>query len=277
METMRVFMLMMLIRMLAACNHSAPVTISIPDIDTSAMTPAQIVDYIGNVIGKGMQPGLRTSEIEQAVDRFLKMQGIEGYFRGYNGYPYSVSVSLNEEALGGPPSGRVLKHGDLVTFETGIKKNGQCAYLGWTFPVGTLSKERMDLLMAAQRALDDGCKAISVNDGTQPVTEAIDRALRQAGYAPSSDFVGFGIGEKPHMLPRIPGSLERNIASSRFQPDTTVVVLVLAHAGKPAVQVLQDGFTIVARDGKDSVLLSKMIRLTRDEPTTLGHPGREYR
>jgi methionyl aminopeptidase len=274
---MRAFALMMLLGIVAACNRSTTVTISIPDIDTSTMTSAQIVDYIGNAIGKGLQAGLRTSEVEQAVDRFLKMHSIEGYFRGYNRYPYAVSVSLNQEALGGPPSGRVLKPGDLVTFETGIKKSGQCAYFGWTFPVGAPSKERMDLLMAAQRALDDGCKAVNVNVGTLPVTEAIDRALRQSGFAPSRDFVGFGIGEKPHMLPRIPGSLDSNIASSRFELDTTVVVLVLAHAGNPAVQVLPDGFTIVARDGKDSVLLSKMVRLTRDEPTILSHPGREYR
>src|SRR3989442_1156036 len=122
---MRSFALMMLIGILAACNHSTTVTISIPDIDTSTMTSAQIVDYIGNAIGKGLQPGLRTSEVEQAVDR----------------------------------------------------------------------------------------------------------ALRQSGFAPSRDFVGFCIGEKPHMFPRIPGSLDSNIASSGFELDTTVVVLVLAHAG----------------------------------------------
>lgn len=251
--------------------------LSIPDCDATSMTSFQIVDHIEHAISKGIVPGLRENQIEAAVDAFFGKYRLQGYFREYNGYPSSVTVSINHEVLGGPPSNRRLEEGEIVKIETGLKKDGQCAYLGWTFPVGRVSENRMRLLTTAQRALDEGCRAASLSRGTLNITKAIDGVIRSSGYKPNREFVGCRIGVKPHMPPRIPASLDQLVPERTFEEGTSLVLLVIAHAGDPTVTVSNDHFTIVSRDGTDSVLLSRIITLTKDDaiPRTLSLP--EYR
>ncbi len=121
--------------------------------------------------------------------------------------------------------------------------------LGWTIPVGNVSSERVRLLEATQQALDEGCQAISLQGGTLPITKAIDSSLRQSGFRPNRDFVGFRIGKRPHMSPMIPGSLKTKPTNSPLSESMNLVILVLAHSGDPECLVRQDGFTVASCDG----------------------------
>lgn len=228
--------------------------------DGTEATEVDVLRHVYRHIAEAIRPGITTARIEQVVAAVLDQTGAEGYFKGYRGFPNFTTVSLNEEVLMTPPSGRVLKEGDLVKIQTGVKWGGRHAFIGWTFGAGRISEVRRKLITAGLEALQAGMMAVHDGALVHDLTSAMDQAIQQAGYSPNADFVGYRIGEKANMPPMIPCAL-RGKSQATVTRGMTLVLIVIAHQGRAECVVADDGWTVVAKDRRDSVMFSRLVRV----------------
>lgn len=107
-------------------------------------------------IGKMIKPGITTQEIETFVEAYLEKHGATSEQKGYNGYPYAICASVNDEMCHGFPADVPLNEGDVVTIDMVVNLNGALSDSAWTYIVGDVSDETKRLLLVAESALYKG-------------------------------------------------------------------------------------------------------------------------
>ena len=151
-----------------------------------------------------IKPGLETRQLDcYAEKRILELGGVPA-FKGYNGYPASLCVSINEEIVHGIPSGRRLKEGDLVSLDFGVIYGGFYGDAAITVPVGEVSEEARRLIEVAERSFYQGLEYLKEGNHLSDISAAIQTEVEKAGFSVIRDFVGHGIGRELHEGPQIP-------------------------------------------------------------------------
>jgi methionyl aminopeptidase len=194
-----------------SCSEQPPQA-TVPDMkpfDMANPTEIDVLRHSYDHISDAVQRGIATAQLEALVTELLKQTGAEGYFKGYRGFPNYIGASVNNEGLMTLPSSRRLKKGDLFSIQTGVKFSVRHAYVGWRYPVGSISPRRHNLLLTAQRSLEAGLSKIKDGAVVSDVSKAVDsviRVIRDGGFSPNADFVGYQIGSQATMSPQIPCS-----------------------------------------------------------------------
>jgi len=154
-------------------------------------------------VAKILKPGIMTSDLDRRAEEFIRDNGAIPAFKGYNGFPATLCVSINECVVHGIPSARVIKDGDIVSVDCGALKNGYYGDSAYTFPVGEVSADVLKLLEITKESL---YKAIDVAvDGKRlgDIGYEIQSLVEQNGYSVVRDLVGHGIGKKLHEKPNV--------------------------------------------------------------------------
>ncbi|MEM7383997.1 MAG: M24 family metallopeptidase [Verrucomicrobiota bacterium] len=163
------------------------------------------------------------------------------------------------------PSSRRLCEGDLFSIQTGVKYADRYAYGGWTFPVGSVSPPRRRLISTAHQSLDAGVARKKDGVMVSEVSRAMDEVIRDAGYSPNAEFVGYQIGTQATMAPEIPCSYSPRAPRTKLKTGMDLAIIVIFHEGD-ASRVAKDGWSVETADGSDSVLFYRLVRV---EP--IGH------
>jgi methionyl aminopeptidase len=231
-------------------------------------TAASVLADVFSAIEPRLVPGITTQDIDEMVARDLAARGASSYFLGYNGFSAHCTTSINEEVINTRPSSRRLRSGDLLKLQIGIRVGGRFATQSWTYAIGTINATDAALLAAGVRALRAGVQQAKAGARVGDISAAIQSELATADLAPSHDFVGHGMGEKPHEDPPVPGY---GIAGRgyRLHSGKVLSIVVLGHTGSPEVSVLDDGWNVVAVDGKKSILFSQMVMVGDSGPGLL--------
>jgi methionyl aminopeptidase len=238
-----------------------------------ASRAVDVVDFVSREVAAMIKPGITIGDIERFVAEITKPTGAQLYFKGYRGYPSSMSLPVNDEVVHTPPSKRILREGDLLKMEFGVALNARHAVVEWTFPIGKISAEDQALLNGAHDALLAGLKQIRIGARVGAISFAIHKALQTAGLSPSHHFVGYGIGAQPVCPPQIPCfspyTDESQIVGQRLRKGMILAILVIAHQGEPTYRVNQDGWTVRTVDGRKAALFSRMVEVTDEGATIL--------
>ena len=223
--------------------------------------------------GEAIEPGVSTKEIDNLVCKYIRSQGAEPSFLGYNGFPGSCCISINNEVIHGIPNkNRIIKSGDIVSVDVGAyleKFHGDNAY---TFACGDISEDAKRLMEATKQSLQEAINSAKAGNRIGDIGNAVESYVKARGYSVVRNFVGHGVGTQLHEDPSVP-----NFGSSghgvRLVPGMTIAIEPMVNQGRYEVKVLDDGWTTVTLDGKLSAHFEHTIAVTSEGPLVLTDPN----
>jgi methionyl aminopeptidase len=215
------------------------------------------------------KPGVKTIEIDRAVEAFFAKYGAVPLFKGYPGktpFPAVTCLSINEQVVHGIPGNRVLKEGDLLKVDTACRLNGWCADRAITIPIGQVSPEKARLLKVAEETLQIAITLLGKRKWWSEVASAMQKHVEQAGFSVVTAYVGHGIGRVMHENPQVPNYVDRETrkADFRLEPGLTLAVEPMVNMRRGEVDTLGDNWTVVTRDRMPSVHVEHTLALTTD-------------
>jgi methionyl aminopeptidase len=234
------------------------------------------------------KPGVKTIEIDQAVEAFYAKHNAVPLFKGYPGktpFPSVTCLSVNEQVVHGIPGQRVLKEGDLLKVDTACRLNGWCADRAITIPIGQVSPEKARLLKVGEETLRIAIDLLGKRRWWTEVSSAMQKHVQQAGFSVVTAYVGHGIGRTMHENPQVPNYVDKETrkADFRLEPGLTLAIEPMVNMRKGDVDTLGDTWTVVTRDRMPSVHVEHTVALTArgvviitaDEPAMAeeGEPG----
>lgn len=226
---------------------------------------AEVLEIVGNMIA----PGMTTLDIDKIVEEEIRKRNMIPAFKGYNGFPGSACVSINEEVVHGIPSDKkVICDKDIVSVDIGTIYKGYYGDAARTFPVGNVSKEAEKLIEITKDSFYEGLKYCKVGYRLSDISHAIQKYIEDNKCFVVKDFVGHGIGKNMHEEPQIPnyGDPGRGI---RLAAGMVFAIEPMVNLGTEDVEVLLDNWTVVTADGSLSAHYEHTVVLTEDEPIIL--------
>jgi methionyl aminopeptidase len=216
------------------------------------------------------KPGVRTIEIDRAVDDFYARHNAIPLFKNYPGqkvpFPASICISLNEQVVHGIPGPREIRDGDLVKIDTACKLNGWCADAAVTIPVGNVSQERLRLVRVALEVLQIAVVEMGRCKYWSEVAGRMQRHAESSGYSVVQQYVGHGIGRIMHENPQVPNFNSKEVKKHDFPLVEGLVLAVepMVNMGRAGTVTLSDHWTVVTRDGLPSAHVEHTLAITSD-------------
>jgi methionyl aminopeptidase len=208
--------------------------------------------------------GATAFDFEVLAEKILKEFKCEPAFKGYNGYPYITTVSINEEVIHGfPLKSKVLKKGDIVSLDVGAIYEGYYGDGAYTYIVGETDEIGEKLVSVTKKALEIAVK--TVKDGVRlgDVSNAIQSYVEENGFGIVRDFVGHGVGRRLHEDPQIPNYGKKGTGIILKAGMTLAIEPMVTESGWH-VKILDDGWTVVTVDGKRSAHFEHTILVKKD-------------
>ncbi|NLY29920.1 MAG: type I methionyl aminopeptidase, partial [Firmicutes bacterium] len=213
-------------------------------------------------------PGITTASLDALAEEFIRDHNAIPAFKGYNGYPASICVSVNEEVVHGIPGARVLKGGDIVSIDIGVVVDGFYGDMARTYPVGEISEEAKRLISVTETALKKGIAAAVVGNRISDIGHAVQSCVEAHGMSVVRDFVGHGIGRNMHEEPQIP-NFGRPGYGPRLKPGMVLAIEPMVNVGGWEVVVLSDNWTVVTADRSLSAHFEDTVAVTEGGPLVL--------
>jgi len=228
----------------------------------------RLVAMSHEIVRKHIKPGITTKELDQIVEDFLKSQNAIPTFKGYNGFPYSICASVNEEVVHGMPGNRKLIEGDIISVDIGATFEGYVGDSAKTFFVGEVDDEKRRLVEVTRQSFYEGIKFAKESYRLSDISHAIQEYVENAGFSVVRDYVGHGVGKNMHESPQIPNFGKPN-KGPRLQQGMVLAIEPMINAGTYNVKVLDNDWTVVTLDGKPSAHYEHTIAITDGEPELL--------
>jgi len=224
-----------------------------------------------NLAGQMVTVGATTRSIDRAVHDFLKSQGATPTFLGYRDFPASICISVNEEVIHGIPNSRKLMQGDLVSIDIGATKSGYVGDCSATFIAGKGCEESERLIKVTRECFYEGLKQAKAGNRISDISKAIQQHAETNGFSVVREYTGHGVGTKLHESPEVPNFYEhpRPKRNPRLLPGMTLALEPMVNAGGAEIIVLEDKWTVVTADGKNSAHYENTILITEGEPEIL--------
>lgn len=221
--------------------------------------------------GEMVIAGVTTQKIDKAVREYIVSEGGKPAFLGYNGFPKSVCISVNDEVIHGIPGSRTLRDGDVVSVDVGAEKDGFLGDCAATFIVGQGTQEARRLVEVTRGSFFEGLKFARVGYRISDIARAVQSHAESNGFSVVREYVGHGIGSRMHEDPEVPNYVEspRRGADPRLIAGMTIAIEPMINAGAAAIRVLRDGWTVVTADGKLSAHYENTVLVTNGEPEIL--------
>lgn len=215
-----------------------------------------------------ISPGITTQELNEEVEDYILSMGASPAFKGYQGYPASACISINEVVIHGIPDETKLKSGDIVGIDIGVEYKGCFSDAAYTFGVDEISKESQKLLKTTRQALFKAIEQARIGNRIGDMSHVIQQTAERAGYSVVREFVGHGVGRKLHEDPPIPNFGRRGVGP-RLKKGMTLAIEPMINTGTFKVKVLDDGWTVVTKDRKPSAHYEHTILITDNEASIL--------
>jgi methionyl aminopeptidase len=229
----------------------------------------------GQLVGKVLQslremvePGITTMEIDRAAEKMIRDAGALPTFKGYNGFPYSICASVNEQIVHGFPSNYKLKEGDIFSIDCGVTLEGFVGDTATTVPVGNVSEDWLKLVRVTEECLERAIQQCRPGNHLGDIGWAVQQHAEANGYSIVRDYVGHGIGRRMHEDPQIP-NYGRPGGGQKIKAGYVFAVEPMVNLGSHFTKVLADGWTVVTLDGQPSAHAEHTIAITEEGPEVL--------
>ena len=239
-------------------------------IELKTQREIEIVRNNGKILAKTLKlleerihPGIKTIELDQLAEDFIKKQGAKPAFKGYRGFPNSICVSIDDEVVHGIPGDKIIQEGQIVSVDVGVFKDGYYADAAYTYPVGEVSKEAQKLIQVTQQALKSAIEFMREGRYLSDISYAIQSFVEKNGFSVVRDLVGHGIGKRMHEDPQIPnfGNPGQGVTLKRGM---VLAIEPMVNVGSYEIYTKEDQWTIVTRDGSLSAHFEHTVAVTEN-------------
>lgn len=211
---------------------------------------SRTLDYIESIL----KPGMTLLEIDKCAEEFIISSGALPSFKGLYGFPNTACLSLNEVCIHGIPDDTVIKDGDILGVDIGVKLDGYYGDSARTFGIGKISKENEELINCSKDALYFAIDYIKSGIHFKELSFALEQFIRSRGFVPLLGFCGHGIGKRPHEEPEIPNYLEGNNPKAGPKIKNGMVFclepMICRKSGDPVIGA--DNWAVTSKDGQNT-------------------------
>ena len=200
-------------------------------------------------VGKHIRPGIRTIELDKIAEEFIRDHGAIPAFKGYEGFPGSLCISVNDAVVHGIPGNYELRDGDIVSVDCGTILDGYVGDSAYTFTVGEVSEEIKLFLQRSKESLYKGIEQAVSGNRIGDIGYAIQSYVEQFGYGVVRELVGHGVGRKLHEDPQVPNYGKRG-TGTKLSEGIVIAIEPMITFGKKDIIQERDGWTIKTKDRK---------------------------
>ena len=215
-------------------------------------------------VGRHIRPGVTTKELDRVAEEFIRSHGAVPAFLGYQGFPASLCVSVNDQVVHGIPSDKVvLKEGDIVSVDCGTFMKGFVGDSAYTFAVGEVGEEVRQLLEVTKEALCKGAAQAKAGNRVGDISAAVQEYAEKFGYGVVRELEGHGVGRNMHEAPGVPnfGAKGRD---PLLKEGMVICIEPMINMGTRAVVFESDGWTVRTRDRKPSAHFEFGVAVRKD-------------
>lgn len=229
---------------------------------------AQILGKAHGEVAKYVKEGVKTSFLDKIAEEYIRDNDGVPSFKGYNGFPASLCISVNEVVVHGFPSDYVLKDGDIISVDCGVFHQGFHSDCAYTYPVGEVSPKVLSLLKATKESLYLGIEKAVFGNRIGDVGNAIQKFVESKGYTVVRELVGHGLGRNLHESPEVPNYGKRG--SGPILKDGLVIAIEpMVNLGSRNIVQERDGWTIRTADRKPSAHYEHTVAIFEDRTEIL--------
>ncbi len=234
------------------------------EIETMAAAGKIVAETLA-LMGRSLMPGISTKELDRQAEAFIRSHpGALPSFKGLYDFPATLCTSINQEVVHGIPSAkRVLKEGDLLSVDVGVKLEGLHADSAATFPVGQVSAEAERLMEVTKAALAAGIVQARAGNHVGDIGHAVQEVAEGAGYSVVREMVGHGIGTEFHEEPQVP-NFGKPKRGPRLVAGMTIAIEPMVNVGGPEIRTLADKWTVVTLDGSLSAHFEHTVAIVEN-------------
>jgi methionyl aminopeptidase len=216
-----------------------------------------------------LKPGLTTLEIDKIADDFIRDNGAVPSFKNYKGYPFATCISVNDAVVHGFPGKHVLRSGDIISVDVGVYKNGFHGDSAYTFAVGKVAPETIQLMTITRESLYRGIEKAVTGNRVGDIAHAIqDYTEKIHGYGVVRELVGHGLGRHLHEDPQIPNFGKKG-SGPKLKENSVIAIEPMINLGTKDVFYDSDGWTIRTKDGKPSAHYEHTICIKKNKADVL--------
>nr|WP_121269358.1 type I methionyl aminopeptidase [Pedobacter schmidteae] len=233
-------------------------------IRESSLLVSKTLAEVAKVIG----PGLTTKQLNDLAETFIRDNGAIPAFLNYNGFPYSLCISPNEQVVHGFPGDYVIKEGDLISVDCGVIKNDFFGDSAYTFSIGEISAEQKKLVEVTQECLKLAIEKAVVGSRIGDVGYAVQAYAESNGFGVVRELVGHGVGVKLHEKPEVPNYGKRG-TGMKLEEGMVIAIEPMINAGTAGVKFWSDGWTVTSKDNKPSAHFEHTVAVKRGNADVL--------
>lgn len=213
-------------------------------------------------VEKYLKPGVTTKKLDEVIHNFIIKNGCVPSTLGYEGYPASVCISINDEVVHGIPGKRVIKDGDIVKIDLVLSYKGYHADATRCYIIGSVSEEVKNLVQDTKDAFYAGVSVVKEGARIRDISRAIETYAHEHGLSVVRELVGHGIGREMHEDPDVP-NFDTNDAT-RLKAGMTIAIEPMLNLGSEEVYLEDDDWTVKTYDGKPSSHYENTVLVTKD-------------
>lgn len=240
----------------------------------------RIVAQAHQAMREAVRPGISTAALDRIAETVLRDHGATPVFKGYPKegappFPASITASINRELVHGIPSeNRILREGDLISLDCGCEYQGFVGDSAFSMAVGEASPAVARLLRVTEEALWAAIRSAVVGNETSDLALVVQHYAHQHGYSVAREYTGHGVGRSMHEPPDVPNWWPRNARRGGFvsvplRPGLTIAIEPMVIAGRAELKELDDGWTVVTKDGSLCAHFEHTVAVTEGEPIVL--------
>lgn len=235
-----------------------------------------IVAEVLTTLADHVEQGVTTQELDAMAVELIRAGGGEASFLGYQGFPATTCISIDEVIVHGIPGPRRLKDGEICSIDVGVKYKGYYGDAALSVACGEVDDERIHLMDVTNRALANGIDAARAGNYLEDISRAVEETVIGEGFSIVRNFVGHGIGTEMHEDPQIPNFVTGG-RGPQLRSGMVLAIEPMVNAGTHEVRVLGDGWTALTADGRPSAHFEHSIVVKDGDPEILSVAGNSSR
>ncbi len=234
----------------------------------------RIVARVHAALRDAVRPGVSTWDLDQLAVETMGRYNATSCFLGYNGYPANICASINQELVHGIPNkDRILKEGDIISIDIGVRYRGFIGDSAWTYAVGEITPEARELMRVTEDSLYAGIAQATVNNKVVDVSRAVQQVVEAHGMYIVREYTGHGVGRQMHEAPQVLNYVSDDPEGQTIlRPGVVIAIEPMVQMGTWQTRTLKDNWTVISKDNSLAAHFEHTVAITNNGPEILTVP-----